>query len=388
MIDRRITYCIPTKNNLRYLKNSINSIRKNSSNEYDIVVFVDADNDGTIDWLNENGIRYTTNETDEPKGIAYGYNRCIEMAETPIVCMFHADMYMGKGFDTGILKYLKPLSVVSGTRIEPPLHPEGLEKIVKDFGMYPEDFKKEEFDNFVQQTITQKQNVTTKGIFAPWAVYKEDITSIGMHDEYFHSYHEDSDIFNRFILNDYTIVQSWEAYVYHLTCRGGQFQDGVDTVTEDPAFHKMKNKAFRNYVRKWGSFVKNDEYQYPQIPHKYSVRFDIENCTPDVFQFLEPWCTNINVDLPLRMINTYINNEQPNTQINLLDKINNADSNNDVVVKFDAGGITNESVNFIVKLAEIFDANELEVGNYDFHPFLIEVKAVKHYEQNLINCNN
>jgi hypothetical protein len=280
------------------------------------------------------------------------------------------------------------LSVVSGTRIEPPLHPEGLEKIVKDFGMYPEDFKKEEFDNFVQQTITQKQNVTTKGIFAPWAVYKEDITSIGMHDEYFHSYHEDSDIFNRFILNDYTIVQSWEAYVYHLTCRGGQFQDGVDKVTEDPAFHKMKNKAFRNYVRKWGCFVKNDEYQYPIIPHKYNVRFDIENCTPDVFEFLEPWCTNINVDLPLRMINTYINNEQPNTQINLLNKINNADSNNDVVVKFDAGGITNESVNFIVKLAEIFDVNELEVGNYDFHPFLIEVKTVKHYEQNLINCNN
>jgi glycosyltransferase involved in cell wall biosynthesis len=388
MIDRRITYCIPTKNNLRYLKNSINSIKENSSNEYDIVVFVDADNDGTIDWLKENKIRYTTNETDEPKGIAYGYNRCIEMAETPIVCMFHADMYMGKGFDTGILKYLKPLSVVSGTRIEPPLHPEGLEKIVKDFGMYPEDFKKEEFDNFVQQTITQKQNVTTKGIFAPWAVYKEDITSIGMHDEYFHSYHEDSDIFNRFILNDYTIVQSWEAYVYHLTCRGGQFQDGVDKVTEDPAFHKMKNKAFRNYVRKWGCFVKNDEYQYPIIPHKYNVRFDIENCTPDVFEFLEPWCTNINVDLPLRMINTYINNEQPNTQINLLNKINNADSNNDVVVKFDAGGITNESVNFIVKLAEIFDVNELEVGNYDFHPFLIEVKTVKHYEQNLINCNN
>jgi GT2 family glycosyltransferase len=388
MIDRRITYCIPTKNNLRYLKNSINSIRDNSSSEYDIVVFVDADNDGTIDWLKENGIRYTTNETDEPKGIAYGYNRCIEMAETPIVCMFHADMYMGKGFDTGILKYLKPLSVVSGTRIEPPLHPEGLEKIVKDFGMYPEDFKKDEFDTFVEQTTIQKKDVTTKGIFAPWAVYKEDITSIGMHDEYFHSYHEDSDMFNRFILNGYEIVQSWEAYVYHLTCRGGQFQDGVDKVTEDPAFHKMKNKAFRNYVRKWGCFVRNDEYQYPIIPHKYNVRFDIENCTPDVFQFLEPWCTNINVDLPSNIIDEYIDVEQPNTQIDLNDKINNSNSNNDVVVKFNASGITNESVNFIVKLAEIFDANELEVGNYDFHPFSIEVKKVKHYEQNLVNCKN
>jgi glycosyltransferase involved in cell wall biosynthesis len=384
MIDRRITYCIPTKNNLRYLKNSINSIRENSLTEYDIVVFVDADNDGTIDWLNENGIRYTTNETNEPKGIAYGYNRCIEMAETPIVCMFHADMYMGKGFDTGILKYLKPLSVVSGTRIEPPLHPEGLEKIVKDFGMYPEDFKKEEFDNFVQQTITQKQNITTKGIFAPWAIYKEDITSIGMHDEYFHSYHEDSDIFNRFILNDYTIIQSWEAYVYHLTCRGGQFQDGVDKVTEDPAFHKMKNNAFRNYVRKWGCFVKNDEYQYPIIPHKYNVKFVVQNASNEALEFLEPWSTNIDVDLPLRMINTYINNEQPNTQINLLNKINNTDSDNDVVITFDAQALTNESIDFIIKLAEIFDANELGVGNYNFNPFTIEVKKTNHYENKLI----
>lgn len=384
MIDRRITYCIPTKNNLRYLKNSINSIKENSSNEYDIVVFVDADNDGTIDWLKENRIRYTTNETDEPKGIAYGYNRCIEMAETPIVCMFHADMYMGKGFDIGILKYLKPLSVVSGTRIEPPLHPEGLEKIVKDFGMYPEDFKKEEFDTFVEQTIVKKKNVTTKGIFAPWAVYKEDITSIGMHDEYFHSYHEDSDIFNRFILNGYGIVQSWEAYVYHLTCRGGQFQDGIDKVTEDPAFHKMKNNAFRNYVRKWGSFVKNDEYQYPQIPHKYNVGFVVQNASNEALEFLEPWSTNIDVDLPLRMINTYINNEQPNTQINLLNKINNTDSDNDVVITFDAQTLTNESIDFIIKLAEIFDANELGVGNYNFNPFTIEVKRVKHYENKLI----
>lgn len=384
MIDRRITYCIPTKNNLRYLKNSINSIRENSSNEYDIVVFVDADNDGTIDWLKENGIRYTTNETDEPKGIAYGYNRCIEMAETPIVCMFHADMYMGKGFDTGILKYLKPLSVVSGTRIEPPLHPEGLEKIVKDFGMYPEDFKKAEFDTFVEQTIVKKKNVTTKGIFAPWAVYKEDITSIGMHDEYFHSYHEDSDIFNRFILNGYGIVQSWEAYVYHLTCRGGQFQDGVDKVTEDPAFHKMKNNAFRNYVRKWGSFVKNDEYQYPQIPHKYNVGFVVQNASKEALEFLEPWCSNIDVDLPLRFINEYINNEQPNTQTYLANKINNTNSKNDIVVTFDAQTLTNESIDFIVKLAEIFDANELGVGNYNFNPFTIEVKGVKYYENKLI----
>ena len=84
------------------------------------------------------------------------------------------------------------------------------------------------------------------------------------------------------------------------------------------------------------------------------------------------------------MINQYINNEQPNTQTYLRNKINNTNSKNDIVVTFDAQTLTNESIDFIVKLAEIFDANELGVGNYNFNPFTIEVKRINHYENKLI----
>jgi len=101
-------------------------------------------------------------------------------------------------------------------------------------------------------------------------------------------------------------------------------------------------------------------------------------------EFLEPWSTNIDVDLSLNEIDEYINREQPNTQIYLKNKINNNDSNNDIIVKFNAQTLTNESIDFIVKMAEIFDANELGVGNYNFHPFIIEVKRVNHYENKLI----
>ena len=44
--------------------------------------------------------------------------------------MFHADMFMGKGFDKNLIKHLKPNLVISGTRIEPPLHPVAKEKII------------------------------------------------------------------------------------------------------------------------------------------------------------------------------------------------------------------------------------------------------------------
>ena len=49
---KKITFCIPSKNNRRYLEACIPSIRKNCHRkDHDIIVFVDADNDGTVEWL-------------------------------------------------------------------------------------------------------------------------------------------------------------------------------------------------------------------------------------------------------------------------------------------------------------------------------------------------
>jgi glycosyltransferase involved in cell wall biosynthesis len=278
----KITFCIPSKDNLRYLKSSINSILENSSSEVDIIVYVDSDNDGTCEWLDSKGIKYLKNSSNKTKGIAYGYNRCIESAKTDIVCMFHADMYMAEGFDTAILRYIKPKSVVSGTRIEPPLHPEGKEKIVRNFGLYPEDFNITAFKEFVDKSLVEYKNKVTKGIFAPWAIYRQDILDIGMHDEQFHSYHEDSDIFNRFILSGYNLIQTWEGFVYHLTCRGGQFKDGIEKVTQDESFHKMKSNAFNHYIKKWGSWIKNDEFNHPILTPVYRKKLNIINSTPNL----------------------------------------------------------------------------------------------------------
>ncbi len=54
--------------------------------------------------------------------------------------IYHADMYALPGLDEEIDKHIKPGVVVSATRIEPPLHPDGPEKILMDFGIEPEEF--------------------------------------------------------------------------------------------------------------------------------------------------------------------------------------------------------------------------------------------------------
>ena len=379
----KITFCIPSKNNLRYLKSSIASIKDNSSIEHDIIVYVDMSQDGTEEWLTENNITYLKNDTELPKGIAFGYNRCIEAAQTKLVCMFHADMYMGKGFDVAITKYIKHGAVVSGTRIEPPLHLEGKEKIIKDFGMYPEDFKKEEFETFVSESLEVYKDKTTRGIFAPWAIYKNDITSIGIHDEHFHSYHEDSDIFNRFILNGYEIIQTWEALVYHLTCRGGQFQDGIEAITKDAQFHLMKTRAAKNYLRKWGSWIKNDEYQYPIISPKYNLVVVVKNGNSDLIPVLEPRCDKLYIDCEYA---SYISQEQSNTKFDLTKRISYIQDeifDKGVVVYIDGKTFNNQDWEIIQNLSDIVKDSG-SIGEFSIGNLKIVINDLTEYQNNLI----
>ena len=87
--------------------------------------------------------------------------------------IFHADMMLGKNADLEAFKYIEEGKVVCSTRIEPPLHPEGPEKIIENFGMWPEEdiedgWKEKEFDKFVEDSKIKYKDKTTNGCFAPW----------------------------------------------------------------------------------------------------------------------------------------------------------------------------------------------------------------------------
>ena len=209
----KITFCIPSKTNLRYLKTCIPSIRKNAyRDDHEIIVFVDSDEDGTIDWLDSVKDEYNVSYYVNPDlgnslyGIGKAYDYCIEKSITDIFMIFHADMMLGKHADLKAFNHLKEKTVVCSTRIEPPIHPNGGEKILLDFGMWPEEFKEDEFDQYVNEHL--KDDKTTEGIFAPWMMYKSDFLNIlGGHDPIMHSCREDSDLFNRMLLAGFNFIQ-------------------------------------------------------------------------------------------------------------------------------------------------------------------------------------
>ena len=56
----------------------------------------------------------------------------------------------------------------------------------------------------------------------------------------------------------------------------------------------------------------------PIIPPKYNIQFIVDNGNIKLLETLEPWCDNINMDIPQTDIDAYIKKEQVDTQIQIL----------------------------------------------------------------------
>ena len=406
-----ISFIIPSRNNLRYLKQAYNSIRKNTLYPHEICIADDASTDGTKEWVQsiiDSGedacLKLHINEGPERLGHTILYDTLInDYATHDVVMIFHADMYLCPKSDEAIDKHLEPGKVVSLTRIEPPLHPDGPEKVLEDFGIEPEEFKEEELLKKV--TTLQLQHGTdynfakfTEGIFAPWAMYKKDFQSIGGHDPlYAPQSKEDSDIFNRFVLAGYELIQTWEGFVYHMTCRGSRFKDGALRNPAGQVFMKGREssewleqnlRSTRNFIRKWGHMVQHDEMMKPIIPHKYNVGFVVENCTTELLKELEPWCSDIYGDWVGHKgygVNGYIKEEQPNTKFDLSKKIHSSymELNNDILVSFDCEQLNSNNFQVLVNLSEIINDSG-EIGHMQHEIFTFHIHSLKTYEKELI----
>jgi len=397
-----ISLISPSRDNLKYLKWSYNSVRKNAGSEVEICVADDFSSDGTWEWCQEvmkvdSNFKAIRNEGPTRLGHTILYDKLInEVATKDIVGIWHADMYMTPGTVEQIVQTVKPGTVVSLTRIEPPLHPPGPEKVLMDFKTEPEDFNEEEFLAWYKAYQVTAKGKTTEGIFAPWFLYKKDFQAIGGHDPlYAPQSKEDSDIFNRFLLNGYSFVQLWEAAIYHMTCRGSRFNPTLTTPGKNsPEWEAQNIKSSRNFIRKWGHFVKHDSLMKPVVPPKYNLAYVIHNCNLQLLGALEPWCDRIYVSEVFNIGRAwdYVEVEQVNTKFNLSKRVltieaNNPVGENDIVVEFDAKDLTQQSFTVLQQLPEIL-ADSGEVGEFELEDFKITIKALNTYEQNLINLND
>ncbi len=384
-----VSFVIPSYNNLRHLKNCYESIKKHEQS-CEIILIDDGSTDGTYNWMmsiKDSKVKVIRSE--ERLGHTIQYDVGISQSSNEIVAILHADMILGPNYLNNVVKHLKEKTVVCATRVEPPLHPQGKEKIVQDFGTDFDNLRVNEFEAFCLRSQNANKDLITKGMFAPWIIRKEDFLRIGGHDPLFAPFpYEDSDIFQRWILAGYNLIQSRDAFVYHLTCRGHRWTDQIGV--DDTYYKNAAYRAGRNYIRKWGSWIENNEYQYPIINPKYDIGLVVSGrVSKEAIVALEPWFNTIYVNEECKIIiDQYVKEEQVNTSYDVSNRIKTLPCkiDNDIIVEINVDAISNSMMSLVSKLPKILQTAE-EGAYYELEELRVKVNRLSNRTDDLIFIN-
>lgn len=216
-----ISILIPTLNNLNYLKICINSIKKNSLLNNEIIVHVSEGADDTINFLNRNNIKYSFTEYNS--GICEGLNKAKKISSKDYVLYAHDDFYFCPEWDSILKKEIDNIGhndfYLSGTMMH-----EG--QIKCNYGNNYRNFKEKEFlNNYKKHNYFDFQGST----WAPSVVHTDLWDRVGgLSEEFFPGSGSDPD-FN---------VKLWKA--------GVRIFKGIN----DFKVYHFGSKVLRNYKKK------------------------------------------------------------------------------------------------------------------------------------------
>lgn len=147
--DPHLSVLIPSWNNLDYLKHCVQSIRKNSTLNIEIIVLLNEGKDGSLAWVqSQKDISYL--HSPENLGICYGLNMCRPLVRSKYIVYMNDDMYPLPNWDVELHTAAEHMGhdafMLSATMIEP--HVTGNNCVViGDYGTDLESFNEEKLLN-------------------------------------------------------------------------------------------------------------------------------------------------------------------------------------------------------------------------------------------------
>lgn len=263
----KITFCLNTAKNERdYISLLLGSLYNGIDiNLHNILIFIDSDNQNTAELLIAQkeifpNLKIIKNKNSIPWRYQQNINYMFDIAESDIVSYLQSDMVVSLKYDEAILNHLDDNTILSSTRIEPPLHCKTDNSItyVKNFGLTPDEF---DYDSFLQYAESIKNPYKlTDYFFAPFTLHKKLWNSIGGHDTSFKYSREDSDILYRFCLKKYNIVQCWDAVTYHFSCTSSRGIKWWENQQIQQAQLDRDAIELDRFIKKWGNFKHPTSY--------------------------------------------------------------------------------------------------------------------------------
>jgi len=406
----KISFVINTSvNTLDHTKVLLKSLKENlDGKEHEILIFVDSDNEGTANWLKEQkkyfyDLKIITHKLKPCVGYSRNNNLLVELAKYDIVSYLQSDMVIGPHYDTGILSELEESSILSSTRIEPPLHGYSDYTITKDFGTDPTNFNMEEWNTYSESV---KSNRAAEYFFAPITFYKNVWQSIGGYDTKFRRGREDSDFVQRAVHAGIKLIQTWQSNVYHFTCVSSRGKNWFDSNNEQAKKRVEIQKTadgieLRRFIQKWGNFNHGDS-KLNKIDMDLVIK-DTKKINPIFLTQLEPFFSRVWVqteEVKAEILNVFSNEHDLANELlgfskedweaskkfyNQVDfesiyKVGEPDTYN-IKVEVDFTGINPNNDMFLQNLTSISSIVEPN------EPGIYELGSAKIHVQNIINLS-
>ena len=250
---------IPSLNNLDYLKLCIKSIKKNSSLKHEIIVHVNKGEDGTIEFLKNENIKFSF--TKYNAGICEGVNLAAKLTTTNYFLYAHDDFYFCPDWDIVLLNELKNINnnlfYLSGTMVQ-----NGQVKLNcgDSFSNFNENKLLDEYKNI---KFYDFQGST----WAPHLIHKELWNKVGgFSEEFFPGTGSDPDLNMKLWNEGVRIFKGLQHFkVYHFgSIVTRQKEKKFNTITESGS------KGSKLFLLKWGFSIKFFKKHFLKSDTKYT----------------------------------------------------------------------------------------------------------------------
>lgn len=122
MDELRFSIVIPTYNNINCLNICLDSIKKNSTIDHEIIIHCNDGSDGTLNFIKQYGYKFTY--TNLNIGLCSSVNTAAKLSSTDYILYSHDDMYFCPLWDIALFEELSNINtdkfyLSAGTTIEP-----------------------------------------------------------------------------------------------------------------------------------------------------------------------------------------------------------------------------------------------------------------------------
>jgi glycosyltransferase involved in cell wall biosynthesis/GT2 family glycosyltransferase len=249
--ESRLSIAICAFNGVEYTKLLIDSIRRHSQYEHEILIFSDGSTDGTLEWLRKQKDLVWQHDR-RNRGICTAMNRAAAMATRDFLFFPNTDHVVGPGWDRALLARLRSDTVVSCQCIEPGIVPVAPIFHTADCGTRWDLFDESAYHDALARLVKASES---PGINYPFALPRALWEEVGGLDEVFNpGPANDPDLFYRLNFAGARMVRAEDVVVYHFSGKSSRMAG--ETRHERPEWSAITDRNEGRFVDKWGERYK------------------------------------------------------------------------------------------------------------------------------------